>query len=61
MAIRILCYTVVVAMWAGVVVVDSSSAPEIVSVVMNTLSERYTSRGWLFTARTGVAGSQTVQ
>lgn len=52
-----LCYTVAVAMWAGVMVVETSSTPEIVSVVMNTLSERSKSRGWLFTARTGVAGS----
>lgn len=52
-----LCYTVAVAMWAGVMVVETSSTPEIVSVVMNTLSERYKSRSWLFTARTGVAGS----
>lgn len=40
-----LCYTVAVAMWVGVMVGETGSTPEIVSVVMNTLSERYTSRG----------------
>lgn len=40
-----LCYTVAVAVWVGVMVGETGSTPEIVSVVMNTLSERYTIRG----------------